>query len=1677
MSVLLAHDAAPLAWVRGGIEQELGLARQYLQQFAFNPADSAQLRLARGHLHQVTGAARMLELQGLARFCEEIEALCEALEARGEPSPPPLELLNRALDLAGQFVEGLLRGEANAPLRLYPVYGELAAARGAAAAPCDLFFPPLDVVPPPAEFREAGPGELALLLRGERTRFQRALLAWLRDKDPAGLADMAQAVATIEQLQARPPERAFWWATRAFFEALVQGGLAPDLPVKQLCGKIDLQIRRLAEGGGGAGEQLFREVLWQVARSRPVVERIAEVQAAFGLKALLPEPPGDAEAEAERARRQPLLAQLADALAAAKEAWIQCATGAIPQALPQFLRQAARLREAASGLGHRPLGKLASVVGGAASELQAHPERLDERLAVEMATALLVIESAAAHFSALPPEFPQQVEAVVERVRHAALGKWDASAMPPLPGLDQASRKAQERMLMAQLGHEIQTNLRQAEEVLDGFFRNASRRPDLAGLEASLGQVSGAFSMLGLERPLRLLRGCMTLVQRFATPDYHPPFAEMELLAEGLSALGFYAEQLRAGQGARAEEIIATLLERRPALAEAPAEAPAPEAAPAPAVAAPAPGAVPAVDPELLAIFLEESAAVLEAIRGSRERARANPQDLDALITIRRGFHTLKGSGRMVGLRELGEAAWSAEQVMNRWLEDRRPAEPAMLEFIEAAHGSFSDWIGTLRQTGHAAVDARELFAQAAALGAKPPAPEAPAAAPPPAVQEPAPAYAVPAGVEIAGTVIPTDLFEIFAAESRAHLETLSRELAALQEHPEAPARAEFMRAAHTLAGIARTVGLQFIAELAFALEQWLRACLQGTARPGGGDIELMDQAVTLLTRILGAVCEGRAPEAAERDASLALGQRLQFSLAAALETAAEQLPALAGSEQQAPAQEDAPSEALFMEQPGAAERGPERRAICDDIDPRLLPIFLEEAGELAPQVGAGLRAWRADPANGEVPQLLRRDLHTLKGSARMAGAMRLGELTHSMESRVEAALEAREAAPALFDDLEERFDRLLNAIELLQRRGEEAAAPAPAEAPAPQPVPIIPAMAPRPEAPPLPAAAGPRSAQLRVRADLVDHLVNQAGEVSIARSRVEAEMHALRGSLLELTENVMRLRSQLREIEIQAESQMQSRLSALQDRHEAFDPLEFDRFTRFQELTRMMAEGVNDVATVQQNLLKHVSDTEVALLQQARLSRELQQQLLRVRAVPFVSFAERFYRTVRQAARDLGRNARLTLSGAEVEIDRGVLEKVSAPIEHMLRNAVAHGIEPPEARLALGKPETGSLSLALKQEGNEVSITLADDGAGLDLPRIRARALELGILAPGRELSDAQAMQLIFAPGFSTAAELTEVSGRGVGMDVVRGEVTSLGGRVEVFSEPGKGTRFTLYLPLTLAVAQVVLVRAGPRSYALPSAMVEQVRQVKPEELKGLYEARRVEFRGNLYPFHYLPRLLGDNESVPEAKRFSPVLLLKSGLQRAAVHADDLSSNQEVVVKNIGPQLSRVAGIEGATVLGTGQVVLIINPVQLAARAELLEQAPAPAAAPERPAAAAPVVMVVDDSLTVRKITGRLLARDGYQVMTAKDGLDALQQVEETVPDVMLVDIEMPRMDGFDLTKHLRANPRTAAVPIIMITSRTAEKHRAYARELGVDVYLGKPYQEEELLQQVAAFVGQRRH
>ncbi|RIX84058.1 hybrid sensor histidine kinase/response regulator [Acidovorax cavernicola] len=802
---------------------------------------------------------------------------------------------------------------------------------------------------------------------------------------------------------------------------------------------------------------------------------------------------------------------------------------------------------------------------------------------------------------------------------------------------------------------------------------------------------------------------------------------------------------------------------------------------------------------------------------------------------------------------------------------------------------------------------------------------------------------------------------------------------------------------------------------------------------------------------------------------------------------------------------------------------------LADAVDVDLFPIFEEEAADLLPQLGEALRQWAHHPDDGAPRASVLRTLHTLKGSARLAGAMRLGERAHRMESEIEllgsqgAARADIEKLLTRLDTLQHTFDALRAAdnaaqVEVAQliatasptapaiqrvqaapeirvsanddQAGADAAADASAAESAAAPASSLPRPAPVALAP-LRAASGQA---VRIRTQLLDRLVAQTGEVIITRSRLEAELGQLRGSLADLTGNLDRLRQQLRDIEVQAESQMQSRLAQAKDSQQSFDPLEFDRFTRVQELTRMMAESVNDVATVQRTLQKTVQATEDDLSVQARQTRELQRGLLRTRMVEFEGISDRLYRVVRQASKDTGKQVRLDIVGGSIEMDRGVLDRMTPAFEHLLRNCVAHGIEDAAVREASGKDASGLIVIDLHHEGNDVSVSFRDDGAGLDQKRIAERARALGLLGHDQELSAEEATELIFKPGFSTAGQVSELAGRGIGMDVVRAQIAALGGRIETHSTPGQGTTFKLVLPLTTAVTHVVMLRAGEVSIGVPSNLVELVQRVSGADLEAAYLNHSFAFGSEQVPFYWAGALLQHSiRSEHAATKNNTLVIVRSAAQRVALHVDEVLGNQEVVVKNLGPQLARLPGLAGISVLASGAVALIYNPVALAAthgdqaRARQTAALAAPthttvadAGAPQAPAALAPVVpqiplvLVVDDSITVRRVTQRLLQREGYRVSLAADGLQALERLQQERPAVVLSDIEMPRMDGFDLARNIRADVALAELPIIMITSRIAEKHRDYARDLGVNHYLGKPYSEEELLRLVRAYTSE---
>ena len=619
------------------------------------------------------------------------------------------------------------------------------------------------------------------------------------------------------------------------------------------------------------------------------------------------------------------------------------------------------------------------------------------------------------------------------------------------------------------------------------------------------------------------------------------------------------------------------------------------------------------------------------------------------------------------------------------------------------------------------------------------------------------------------------------------------------------------------------------------------------------------------------------------------------------------------------------------------------------------------------------------------------------------------------------------------------------------------------------------------PIAAPLPVAAGPpsrdasadRGEVARVDAELLDNMLNAAGEVSIFRARLEQQLSSVDFNLAELGRVVQRLKDQLRKLEIETEAQILHRHVDQGTRRDDFDPLELDQYSSIQQYSRALAETSSDVASVQSLLAIQTREAQNLLTQQGRIVSELQGGLMRTRMVPFQRHVQRLTRIVRQAAAEMGKKAELQVGGAAGELDRQVLERMLPPFEHMLRNAIVHGIELPAERVAAAKSETGLIEMTLRREGSEVVITVADDGGGVNLKAVRDRAVSLGLMTPKQELSDEQALQLILEPGFSTAGKVTQSAGRGVGMDVVATEIKKLGGSLYTETEAAKGTKFTVRLPFTLAISQALVVRVGEELFALPLPTVEGVvRMPRSEVLRHLAEdAAGFDYGGQKYRFQHLAVFVsGTPSAMPDQDVAVPVILVRAGEHSTAIVTDELIGSREIVVKSVGPQISGIRGISGATILGDGRICVILDVGALVRSEWRQRSAPDPRLASQTDRRV--FALVVDDSITVRRVTQRLLERNGMRVVTAKDGLEAVSVLQDEIPDVILLDIEMPRMDGYEVASHVRNDPRLKDIPIVMITSRVGEKHRARAIELGVNEYLGKPYQEGQLLQAIEPLV-----
>ena len=1014
------------------------------------------------------------------------------------------------------------------------------------------------------------------------------------------------------------------------------------------------------------------------------------------------------------------------------------------------------------------------------------------------------------------------------------------------------------------------------------------------------------------------------------------------------------------------------------------------------------------------------------------------------------------------------------------------------------------------------------------------------------------------------------ELLEIFVEEAEELLVSSEQVLNQLKDdNTDTQALNRLLRDMHTLKGGARMAGVSAIGDLAHSFENKLEHYKEGDALFSPAQIDRLLQVQDTLASMVENLKKGQVVESNPEFISYLenLNDLEEQEIPPATNDTEVKKTASEALENNA----DLPSDALNVDTFGETEAVQEQDNGLEseeeeDYDDELLEIFLEEAQELMDSSEATLTQLKSDPGNKEQLNQLLRDLHTIKGGARMAGITPIGDLAHSLETQLESITEQNKSLDADFfevlyqshDTLSEMLENLKsgNAIqntnddasqvieqnadahetkdehhvksddEVLQLEeypSEEHGSDGEEKAPQKQElensetlllseiddahndsqtsndviksskvieqsssldVPeqvsrsaeLIQPEAVEPEKPTLHQA--PKSSsneRVRVSADILDELVNYAGEVSIYRSRLDQGSNEFQTSLDEMNATIVRMREQLRRFEMETEAQIQSRRDQAEslgyERYEEFDPLEFDRFSNMQQITRAMAESVADLDSIENTMTNLNSESETLLIQQGRVNTDLQEGLMRTRMIPFKSQLARFRRIIRQTSNELNKQINFELFGGDQEIDRRVLEKIMAPLEHMLRNSVAHGIESPEQRKQAGKNPKGNIKLFIGRDGSEIDIKVIDDGAGINIDAVRKKAIEQGLMAEGANLSDRDIMQFILESGFSTASEVSQISGRGVGMDVVGTEIKQLNGTLSIDSVTGKGSTFKILMPLTMSVSRALMVEVGEEIFAIPLVGIENIIRETSDVLKRLtaHNDTYYQWHDEEYQFLHLGSVLGVSQmAFPDEKMKAPILLARSGENRIAISVDGLLGSREIVVKSVGPQLSTVKGVTGATILGDGKISLILDLAVLAREGVAMRQTSEQEDTIQVQAQRQITVMVVDDSITVRKVTQRLLKRYEYEVITAKDGVDAIATLHETLPDVMLLDVEMPRMDGFELATHMRDDEKFKNVPIIMITSRTGDKHRDRAMKIGVNEYMGKPYQEHDLISNI---------
>ena len=1698
-----------LTWVRPDLDKHLNQIRTQIEHIANSAHIGDAVESTAEHLLQLKYTFEALMLQGATLVVEEMITVCAELKERNiRDRQKAFGAMMDAIVVIPSYLDRLQAGHHDLPILLLPVINELRAAYNAnIVSEATLFAPDIDVPLPELDisadehkpaFDESFP-EFTLRMRRQ---WENSLLRWLQQQQDIDLlAPLLSVCETLYSRLERLDLRRLWWVASKVIGGLLDGVTDNDMHLRRLFARLHLNLKTLSEDGEEATDiesanALTQALLFHIAQAKPGSEGVEQLRERFQLQELVPDRDVLIRARgAVTGRNRELYISLGaavrDELSLVKDALdLELRTGEVrPESREHSHEALLRLQDTLKMMG---LGDSAQSIEKLipAFDASEEPDQSSRKsLLMELAGELIRVESV----------LEEQITTLGE-----PLLEDQESGFIDLPGHEI-------RRIRTHLLGETVTSLHQVQDGVRRHFEGDSN----ADFNDPMEHIAGAMELIGEPETASLalkLRNALGNLLRHARSEAAVEPGKLETVTDAVAAFELYLAGCRDQQSNRGRffEILKDRLDHLPV-----GEMEAVKITPTPTAKAPAKdgkasdtkrasGPV-TVDPELLEVFLEEYGSVTDMLSERVPEWIKHPDKTALLTDIRRGFHTLKGSGRMVGAYEVGDFAWHIEALINTLLEGNIDSFDNVVVIVRLSEAALPAMKQRLQQQPSdltsAAIEALGGQADKIAAGETPQwsilsetLPPSIAALLPGGVKPEAATASDPDGAaDKPGEPTLKDLVRKELSENLAVLTGLMERIS--RERSSTASDAEII-AIHTIAGTTALDPLNREPDVAKALEGFLEA-----QRQSGKAFD--DTAMWTVASSLAHFETCLAVHDNDPEAELADDEESQIEQLIAL-TVEFEVPRQ--ERQDTEPEDEAIEEEPVVESSDESEIRSEQEdqqveTVPEPVDEEILAIFLEEATDILERCDSLLNTWRDDLSDLKIVQNLQREIHTFKGGARMAGVNVLGTLSHSMETLLERiAGRLLPSSVSAIQVLEQGCDRLNawtqqvsqgtmpeagDALKLFNKQVEALTTmplqtAATTEEPARidtvpeelQEIPDVVVPVSEPEVSEELTKESASSQQIRVNADLLDSLVNSAGEISIFRSHLEQQVGQIRENLKEFDGTVSRLREQFRKLEIETETQIRSRYQQeAPDGSEEFDPLEMDRFSSMQQLSRSLTESVSDLLNLQELLDTAARKSEALLVQQSRVSKDLQEGLMQTRMVHFGTIAPRLRRIIRTSASETKKHARLQLrmTGEGDQLDRNVLERITAPLEHLLRNSIAHGIEKPAVRRKLKKPEEGQLTITVAAEATEFVVRVADDGAGIDLKAIHKRAIDKGLMDKNSDPSPRQLKQLILHSGFSTSKTVTALSGRGVGMDVVNNEIKHVGGSIEIDSEEGKGCRFTIRIPFTLAVMQAISVMAGEHTYMIPVACVAGVARMLPADYQELLEHSKpaYEFAGESYPVVDLEPLLGE-PTTPLGDDTISILMIKSGEHRAAFRVSALLGHREIVVKPVGPQINSVPGILGGTITGDGQVVIIIDAGPLIRQAVTTGARPAPLIENTDIRPQKTLALVADDSITMRKVTTRVLENYDFEVITARDGVEATEQMQDRVPDLLLLDIEMPRMDGYQVAEYVRADARLRNVPIIMITSRAGKKHRDRGKQAGANAYLSKPYKESELIDEV---------